>query len=307
MSAQPAPIKRPIDPSRWREVKRLFQAAIDLPGEARTEFLRTECKDQGIREQVDCLLAAHESADDFISHPALVEAGLASCDESSSFRSLIGQHIGQYEIIRELGRGGMGSVFLANRVGGDFNKQVALKIIKRGMDTEAILQRFVFERQVLANLQHPNIAGFLDGGTTDDGLPFFVMEYVDGEPITKYCDANRLNTTERLRLFQKACTAVRHAHQNLIVHRDLKPSNILVTREGIPKLLDFGIAKLVSSDHLGEAEQTATAFRVMTPEYESRADSWITDYYGDRCVQPGRRALRIAERAPAVSVCESLA
>ncbi|HEV8140708.1 MAG TPA: protein kinase [Pyrinomonadaceae bacterium] len=308
MSAQPAPIKRPIDPSRWREVKRLFQAAIDLPGEARTEFLRTECKDQGIREQVDCLLAAHESADDFISHPALVEAGLASCDESSSFRSLIGQHIGQYEIIRELGRGGMGSVFLANRVGGDFNKQVALKIIKRGMDTEAILQRFVFERQVLANLQHPNIAGFLDGGTTDDGLPFFVMEYVDGEPITKYCDANRLNTTERLRLFQKACTAVRHAHQNLIVHRDLKPSNILVTREGIPKLLDFGIAKLVSSDHLGEAEQTATAFRVMTPEYASPEQirglpiTTATDVYSLGVVLyellSGHRPFRFANRSP---------
>ena len=310
MSAQRAPVKRPIDPSRWREVKRLFQAAIDLHGELRTEFLRLECRDQDIREQVYSLLSAHESADNFISQPALVEAGLASTgDFTPPFAiSLVGKRIGQYEIIRELGRGGMGSVFLANRVGGDFTKQVALKIIKRGMDTEAILQRFVFERQVLANLQHPNVAGFLDGGSTDDGLPFFVMEYVDGEPITKYCDANSLKTAERLRLFQKACAAVRHAHQNLIVHRDLKPSNILVTRDGIPKLLDFGIAKLVSSDRLGEAEQTATAFRVMTPEYASPEQirglpiTTATDVYSLGVVLyellTGHRPFRFATRSP---------
>src|ERR1051326_2499342 len=270
MSAQPARVNPAADTSTWREVKRLFHAAIDLPPADLDRFLHTACDDQELIRQVESLLLAHQSAADFISQPALVEAGLAThVKHYDSLSSFIGQRIGQYEIIRELGRGGMGAVFLAARADADFNKQVALKIIKRGMDTEAILQRFVFERQVLANLQHPYIASFLDGGTTDDGLPFFVMEYVDGEPITRYCETLRLSTTERLKLFQKACAAVRYAHQNLVVHRDLKPSNILVTRDGVPKLLDFGIAKLLRSDQAGDAEPTETALRVMTPEFAS--------------------------------------
>jgi eukaryotic-like serine/threonine-protein kinase len=293
---------------QWAEVKRLFHWAIDLPAEERGDLLRTQCDDQEILKQVESLLTAHESAEDFISQPALVEAGLASCDGDGNFfgASFVGKRIANYDIVRELGRGGMGTVFLAARA--DFNRQVALKIIKRGMDTEAILQRFVFERQVLANLQHPNIAGFLDGGTTEDGLPFFVMEYVDGEPITKYCDAHQLDTAARLKLFQKACGAVRHAHQNLIVHRDLKPSNILVTRDGIPKLLDFGIAKLLTSDRAGEAAQTATAFRVMTPEYASPEHirglpiTTSTDVYSLGVVLyellSGHRPFRFAGRAP---------
>ncbi len=270
--------------------------------------MRAECDDQEILNQVNSLLKAHESAEDFISQPALVEAGLAFRDEDANFfdASFVGKRIANYDIIRELGRGGMGAVFLATRA--DFNRQVALKIIKRGMDTEAILQRFVFERQVLANLQHPNIAGFLDGGTTDDGLPFFVMEYVDGEPITKYSDVHELNITERLNLFQKACAAVRHAHQNLVVHRDLKPSNILVTRDGIPKLLDFGIAKLLTSDQVGDAERTETVLRLMTPEYASPEQirglpiTTATDVYSLGVVLyellSGHRPFRFSSRAP---------
>ena len=164
----------------------------------------------------------------------------------------------------------MGAVFLAIRADAEFDKQVAIKIVKRGMDTESILRRFLMERQILANLEHPNIARFLDGGTTEDGLPYFVMEYVEGQPITGYCDANQLNTSQRLQLFQKVCGAVQHAHQHLIVHRDLKPSNILVTSDGMPKLLDFGVAKIINPDWTAEGtEETATALRLMTPEYAS--------------------------------------
>jgi serine/threonine protein kinase/tetratricopeptide (TPR) repeat protein len=269
MSAQPRPANQTADASRWQEVKRLFHGAIDLPGDERDRFLRDACADQLISKQVQSLLRAHESAADFISQPALVEAGLASPIETERLAPLTGTQLGPYEIIGELGRGGMGRVFLARLVGADFDRRVAVKIIKRGMDTDAILGRFVTERQILANLQHPNIATFLDGGTTQDGLPFFVMEYVDGEPITKYCEARELSISERLKLFQKVCAAVRHAHQNLIVHRDLKPSNILVTSDGIPKLLDFGIAKLVNPNQVNEGDNTATAFRLMTPEYAS--------------------------------------
>jgi len=178
--------------------------------------------------------------------------------------------VAQYEIIRELGRGGMGAVFLGVRIDLGLDKKVALKIVKRGMDTESILRRFVMERQILANLDQPNIARFFDGGTTEDGLPYFVMEYVEGQPITKYCDVNKLDTTKRLKLFRRVCAAVQHAHQNLIVHRDLKPSNILVTADGTPKLLDFGVAKLLNPDWTSEAtEHTASVLGLMTPAYAS--------------------------------------
>ena len=162
----------------------------------------------------------------------------------------------------------MGAVYLAARADDEYRKEVAIKLVRRGLDTEDILRRFRNERQILAQLDHPNIARLIDGGTTDDGLPYFVMEYVNGEPINAYCDANALLTTERLKLFRKVCAAVTYAHQNLVIHRDLKPSNILVTQEGEPKLLDFGIAKLLSAgDEL--FTQTIPALRVMTPEYAS--------------------------------------
>ena len=162
----------------------------------------------------------------------------------------------------------MGAVYLAARADDEYRKEVAIKLVRRGLDTEDILRRFRNERQILAQLDHPNIARLIDGGTTDDGLPYFVMEYVNGEPINAYCDANALPTAERLKLFRKVCAAVTYAHQNLVIHRDLKPSNILVTQEGEPKLLDFGIAKLLSAgDEL--FTQTIPALRVMTPEYAS--------------------------------------
>ena len=181
-----------------------------------------------------------------------------------------GARVGPYRLIRELGRGGMGTVLLAVRSDDAFQKRVAIKVLRRGMDTDAIVGRFRHERQILASLEHPNIAGLLDGGTTDDGLPYFVMEYVDGQLVTTYCDANGLDTTARLELFRKVCAAVQYAHQNLIIHRDLKPGNVLVTADGTPKLLDFGIAKLLNPDLTAQTVAvTVAGSPLMTPEYAS--------------------------------------
>ena len=162
--------------------------------------------------------------------------------------SVAGRRIGPYEVVRKLGSGGMGTVYLAARADEQFEKQVAIKIVKRGMDTESILRRFVMERQILGNLRTPDIARLIDGGSTEDGLPYFVMEYIEGVQITKYCEVNRLSTNERLTLFRKVSAAVQYAHQNLVIHRDLKPANILVTKDGTPKLLDFGISKLLNTN-----------------------------------------------------------
>ena len=265
-----------VKPDEWQDIKRLFHAALELSPEERPAFLREVSNgDEPVRQEVEPLLLAHDQAGDFIVESALVEAGVVTapdepCAEATEPASFTGRRVGQYEIIRELGRGGMGAVYLAVRADLGLDKKVALKIVKRGMDTESILKRFLMERQILANLDQPNIARFLDGGTTEDGLPYFVMEYVEGQPITKYCDANKLDTTERLKLFQRVCAAVQHAHQNLIVHRDLKPSNILVTADGTPKLLDFGVAKLLNPRWTSEStEHTASVLGLMTPAYAS--------------------------------------
>jgi eukaryotic-like serine/threonine-protein kinase len=181
-----------------------------------------------------------------------------------------GSRVGPYRLIREVGRGGMGAVHLGVRSDDAFQKRVAVKVLKRGMDTDAIVARFRNERQILASLEHPYIASLLDGGTTDAGLPYFVMEYVEGQPVDGYCETHALDTTARLELFRKICAAVQYAHQNLIIHRDLKPANVLVTADGTPKLLDFGIAKLVNPDpgaHTVAA--TVAGHPLMTPEYAS--------------------------------------
>ncbi len=200
--------------------------------------------------------------------------------------AIIGQVFGAYRIERELGRGGMGAVYLATRADNVFQMQVAIKLIKRGMDSDFILGRFRNERQILASLDHPNIARLLDGGTADDGRPYFVMEYIAGQPLYPYCDARHLGLSERLQLFLRICDAVAHAHQNQIIHRDLKPSNILVSSEGQPKLLDFGIAKLLNPDLLADTlPPTATAMRMMTMEYASpeqirgEAVTFLSDVY----------------------------
>ena len=251
--------------TEWAEVKKVFNAAFDLVEPARSAFLTDHRED--LRFEVEKLLKASAVAEDFISEPAIVEIGLTEDDVPDIYSST---QIDSYKIIKEIGHGGMGTVYLANRADGSFDKPVAVKLIKRGMDTNAVLKRFVMERRILANLEHPNIAGLLDGGSTVDGLPYLVMEYVDGEPITKFCNSHRYSTAERLELFRNVCSAISHAHQKLVVHRDIKPSNILVTEDGIPKLLDFGIAKLLLPDwSVDTNEATATMFRVMTPEYAS--------------------------------------
>ena len=252
---------------RWARVKELFEAAVDLAPNERTALLEKECGgDEALRDEIESLLKSDERTDGFIEQPAFaIPRDLFPDDVEEPF---VGRQFGAYQLIREIGRGGLGAVYLAARADDEYRKQVAIKVIRRGLDTDDIIRRFRNERQILAQLDHPNIARLIDGGTTDDGLPYFVMEYVNGEPINAYCDANTLSTTERLTLFRKVCAAVTYAHQNLVIHRDLKPSNILVTQEGEPKLLDFGIAKLLSAgDEL--FTETIPALRVMTPEYAS--------------------------------------
>ncbi len=204
------------------------------------------------------------TAGDFVETPV---AGLVT-DTEDTRRVESGQRIGPYRIIKLLGRGGMGAVYLAVRED-DFEKRVALKVIKRGMDSDEIIRRFENERQILAELEHPNVARLLDGGTTDDGLPYFVMEYVEGEPIDQYCDSRKLSIRARLEIFLKVCSALHASHQNLVVHRDLKPGNILIAADGTPKLLDFGIAKLLDTESFDREDPTSRGPRPMTPEWAS--------------------------------------
>ncbi|MEJ7617998.1 MAG: serine/threonine-protein kinase [Pyrinomonadaceae bacterium] len=266
---------------RWKQVEEIFQSALDLALDEREAFVAAACAaDPTLRQEVAALIAQYEAAGDFIETPALPHAGLNLAGLAGSGATtqpledeiplMVGRRIGAYRIVREIGRGGMGAVYLAVRADSEFQKRVAIKLVKRGMDTDFILRRFRNERQILASLDHPNIARLLDGGTTDDGLPYFVMEYIEGEPLYDYCDSRKLAIPERLRLFCQACAAVSYAHHNLIVHRDIKPGNILVTASGELKLLDFGIAKLLNPDLAADTfALTATAMRLMTPEYAS--------------------------------------
>ncbi len=243
----------------------LFGEAIErTPGE-RGAFLDAACgAAPGLRAEVESLLSAYAHAGDFMD--ALdSERGVALLEGTSEVVPSRGR-VGPYRLLRELGRGGMGVVHLAERAEGGFAQRVVIKLIKRGMDSDAILRRFLRERQILAGLEHVNVARLLDGGVTDDGQPYFAMEYVDGEPLTTYCDGRELTVEQRLRLFEDACRAVQHAHGQLVVHRDLKPSNMLVTGEGRLKLLDFGIAKLLVEEDDAPALTQAGA-HVLTPNY----------------------------------------
>ncbi len=261
-------------PERWKLVEQLLEAALEQAPAARSAFLAAACTgDEDLRREVESLLEADEQAGSFIAEPLL--ASIATVHDQPTSRddelpSLEGTRIGAYKIERELGRGGMGAVYLAVRADNTFQKRVAVKIVKRGMDTDFILRRFRRERQILATLNHPNIAALLDGGSTSDGLPYFVMEYVEGQPLNRYCDERKLTIAERLKLVQQVCSAVAYAHQKQVIHRDIKPGNILVTNNSTVKLLDFGIAKLLVTDLGGDTVgETATAVRLMTPEYAS--------------------------------------
>ena len=254
---------------RWKEVRELFDTACDLDALERESFLSKACAgDIQLRAEVESILAGNERAPPFFDAPA-AEA-FPELFDVEQVTTLVGRCIGPYRLIRFVVSGGMGAVYQATRADRQDDEKVAIKLIKRRVVTEDTLRRFRTERRALAMLDHPNIARLRDGGVTPDGLPYLVMEYVDGTPIDRFCDRCKLSTLERLRLFQTVSEAVQYAHHNLIVHRDLKPNNILVTTEGIPKLLDFGIAKVLDPDEDPHADiQTATGQRLMTPEYAS--------------------------------------
>lgn len=251
-----------MDATRWEKTKDLFTLVLEQPAESRLSFLHQECRDDpAMLEEIESLLVAHDETEQLIERR---DYGAASIFDTVGERSE-GRSLGRYQLVRELGRGGMGTVFLAERSDGEFKQQVAVKVVRRMFADAELTRRFRRERQILASLNHPNIARLLDGGVSPEGEPYLVMEYVEGERIDHYCEKHGLATDQRLRLFLSVCVGISYAHRNLVVHRDIKPSNVLVTSDGTPKLLDFGIAKLLDEDHAGE--QTETRFRAFTPDY----------------------------------------
>ena len=258
-------------PEHWSRVKRLFETALEKPPTERAAYLEgLSALDPELREEVERLLGADRD-DSFLQE-------LPVPDREQTGPTVVygkdvgapGTHVGPYRLLREIGRGGMGTVHLAVRDDDEYKKRVAVKLLRKGMDSDDIVRRFRSERQILAGLEHACIAKLYDGGTTEQGSPYFVMELVEGRPLDEYCDSHRLSIHERLELFRKVCAAVQVAHQNLVVHRDLKPSNILVTAAGEPKLLDFGIAKLLNPE-LSATTMDPTRFQagLMTPAYAS--------------------------------------
>ncbi len=292
---------------RWRQIDELFNRAVALPTADRPAFLAAACgDDRDLHREVESLLACDVPDERLIEIDTGMKESVASALTAAG---LEGQRAGPYRLTRLIGQGGMGAVYQAVRDDDAFQMQVAVKLLKRGMDTDVMLARFQRERQILAKLEHPFIARLMDGGATGDGLPYFVMEYVDGIPITTYCREKNFSIPERLRLFRLVCEAVQFAHQNLVIHRDIKPSNILATRESIPKLLDFGIAKALEPGTFGEMTATQREFRMFTPEYASpeqvRGDSisTATDIYSLGAVLyellTGRRPHQLPSNSPA--------
>ena len=266
-------------PEKWDQVKELFSSALERePGE-RSSFLLQACAgDDSLRAEIESLLSSFDGATTFLEDCPVA-------DLVSPARAMAGRKIGAYRIIREIGQGGMAVVYLGERDDQSYRKQVAIKMVKPGIDTAQVLDRFRNERQTLAALDHSNIVKLLDGGSSEDGLPFLVMEYVEGLPIDRYCDLHKLSIDDRLRLFCQVCSTVQYAHENLVIHRDLKPGNILIAKGGVPRLLDFGIAKLLNPESFHTALVTRTDSRLMTPEYASpeqirgRAITAATDVY----------------------------
>lgn len=254
-----------MTPEKWSAVRALFEEASDRPPAEREAFLTSACAgDADLKREVETLLRSDSEAAEFLEKPA-AEAVHAATDG----REIVSRRrVGVYEIIREIGRGGMGAVYLGSRADSEYRREVAIKILPFGLDSDFSVERFRNERQILAGLQHPCIASLYDGGTTEDGLPYFVMEYVKGEDVLSYCDRRKLTIAARIQLFRRICSAVHYAHQNLVVHRDIKPGNILVSEEGDPKLLDFGIAKLLDPQ-ASPSGLTGVSSRIMTPGYAS--------------------------------------
>src|ERR1700674_3218511 len=260
-----------MTPERWQQVSEALDKLLHFSTTQRLDYLAEVARgDPELHRELESLLASHEEVGaEFLNTPASPTApGEVEADPQ---HTLLGRRLGAYEIVELIGIGGMGKVYRAFRADDQYRKQVALKVVRGGQDSGFVISRFKNERQILASLDHPNIARLLDGGTTEEGVPYFVMELIEGKTIDRYCNDNNLATAERLKLFLQVCSAVQLAHQRLIVHRDLKPGNILVTSDGVPRLLDFGIAKLLDPD-TGEGSEptlTMTQFRAFTPGYAS--------------------------------------
>jgi len=320
---------------RWRHLDRLLGRALDLPPAERAGFAAALAGDDAeLREELEALLASHERAAGFLEEPlsgyaAPLLDGLGAADEHSP-AALEGTRVGAYRLLRCIGGGGAGWVYLAARDDEHFEKSVAVKLIRRGLDRSDLRRRFLAERQILARLEHPGIARLLDGGVAEGGRPYLVMELVGGLPIDAWCERHRLPVRRRLELFLEVCAAVSYAHRNLIVHRDLKPGNILVDADGTVKLLDFGIAKLLAGDDGEDGGMTRTGVRPMTPDYAApeqvrgEAITTATDVYalgvllyrlltGRRPYRVEGRSLHATERAileseprrPSAAVLES--
>jgi eukaryotic-like serine/threonine-protein kinase len=331
-----------ITSDNWERAKELFDSALELDSSERASFLAENCRDESLRQQVEKLLINYEEAGSFLNDPALnpsfpvlnapaesqtEEAGrqqpglgelLATATSAETEDPMVGRHLGAYKLVRRVGQGGMAAVFLAMRADDEYQKEVAVKLVRPGLDSQELLSRLRNERQTLAGLDHPNIVKLLDGGSTPEGLPFLVMDYVEGSPIDEYCDQHKLSVDGRLYLFDKVCDAVRYAHQKLVIHRDLKPSNILVLADGTPKLLDFGIAKVLNPEPAAQGFLiTQTSTRCMTPAYASpeqmrgKSVTPATDIYSLGVVLyellSGHRPYRLAEQTPAEmerAICE---
>ncbi len=251
-------------PEKWEQVRELFTLALEQDPEERNSFLRQACAgDNSLLAELESLLSSFDGAATFL------EDSPAADLLSAESRAMAGRRIGAYRIIREIGKGGMAVVYLAERADDQYRKRVAIKMLPPGTKKDEILRRFRNEQQVLAALDHPSIVRLLDGGSTEDGLPYLIMEYVEGVRIDEYCDIHRLSIAERLQLFRAVCLAVQYAHETLVIHRDLKPSNILITKEGVVRLLDFGIAKVLNAQWSPDTTLTRTDWRPMTPEYAS--------------------------------------
>ena len=289
---------------QWARVTALFEEACACPQAERECWLASRCDDAVVRGEVEAMLRAYATNPDFMEEPGSQVRRDVESLLSAHAREGVGSRIGAYDLVAELGRGGMGEVFAAVRADGHYDQKVALKLVRAGHATDGVVERFRAERQILAGLEHPNIARLVDGGATEGGTPYLVMELVDGVPIDAFCDTRGLSIAERLRLFLHVCAAVQYAHQRLVIHRDIKPANILVTGDGTPKLLDFGIAKVL--DPAGNTEETM--LRPFTPEYASPEQvrgepvSTATDVYALGMVLyrllTGRSPYHVATRTP---------
>ncbi len=311
-----------MTPERWQQIEEIFHEALELEADERSKFISEKTgKDTELRSEVEKLLSQFDEASSFIEQPLYDSAKnnvLSALLDETDEDPMVGTVLGNYRIEREVGRGGMGAVYEAYRADGEFRLRVALKVVKRGIDTDFVLRRFRNERQILAALDHPFITRLIDGGTTPDGRPYFVMEYIDGQTLYRYCDKKRLSINERLELFCRVCEAVEYAHGKQIIHRDLKPSNVFVTNDGQPRLLDFGIAKLLDPEMASDTLQpTATALRMMTVDYASPEQvrgekvTYATDVYSLGVILfellTGRRPYKLKSRSPhdvARAICD---